>query len=209
MRIATLACWVLTASLGGYMLRTWLAHGGLRRERARAGGLPPQLIFGHMGLALTGLALWTAYTISGSRAVCWAAVGIIIGAIALGICTVTLWTPYPATAPGEPLMGDPRSSHPASPPPSASPSSSVSSASPSSSASPPASGSAPGPHSSFDDDDPRFTVTDEMIAQLLEDPYPPKRERVSGVHFSTLVPVAHGISAIATFVLAVTTVSLT
>jgi hypothetical protein len=192
MRIATLVSWVLTASLGGYMLRTWLAHGGLRRERARAGGLPPQLIFGHMGLALTGLALWIAYTISGSRTVCWAAVGIIIGAIALGICTVTLWTPYPATAPGEPLMGDPRTSHPAPPPPSASPSSSASP-----------------PHPSFDDDDPRFTVTDEMIAQLLEDPYPPKRERVSGVHFSTLVPVAHGVGAIATFVLAVTTVSLT
>jgi hypothetical protein len=191
MRIATLACWVLTASLGGYMLRTWLASGGLRRERARAGGLPPQLIFGHMGLALTGLALWIAYTVSGSRAVCWAAVGIIIGAIALGICTVTLWTPYPASRPGEPLMGDPRPSHSTPPAPSG-----------------PAP-SASGPHSSPDDDDPRFMVTDEMIAQLLEDPYPPKRERASGVHFSTLIPVVHGIGAMATFVLAVTTVSLT
>jgi hypothetical protein len=196
MRIATLACWALTASLGGYMLRTWLVRGGLRRERARAGGLPPQLIFGHMGLALTGLALWIAYTVSGSRAVCWAAVGIIIGAIALGICTVTLWTPYPASKPGEPLMGGPRP-WPSGPPPSAS--------------GPPSSASGPpsGPHSSSDDDDPRFTVTDEMIAQLLEDPYPSKGERASGVHFSALVPVAHGIGAIATFVLAVTTVSLT
>ena len=197
MRIATLACWILTASLGGYMLRTWLARGGLKRERAKPGGLPPQLIFGHMGLALTGLALWIAYTISGSKAVCWAAVGIIIGAIALGICTVTLWTPYPASKPGEPMMGGQRPS-PSGPPPSAPPSGSAS-----------PSASPLGPHSSFDDDDPRFTVTDEMIAQLLEDPYPPKRERAPGVHFSTLVPVAHGIFAISTFVLAVTTVSLT
>src|SRR5215472_12909413 len=140
MRFATFISWLLTASLGGFMLRTWLASGGLRRERARAGGLPPQLIFGHMGLALTGLALWIAYTVSGSRAVCWAAVGIIIGAIALGICTVTLWTPYPASKPGEPVMGGPPPSHSPPPSPSGPP--------------PPASASPSGPHSSSDDDDP-------------------------------------------------------
>ena len=55
MRFATLISWLLTASLGAFMLRTWLARGGLRRERARTGGLPPQLIFGHAGLALSGL----------------------------------------------------------------------------------------------------------------------------------------------------------
>jgi len=44
MRFATFISWLLTASLGAYMLRTWLARGGLRRERARPGGLPPQLI---------------------------------------------------------------------------------------------------------------------------------------------------------------------
>ena len=55
MRFATLISWLLTASLGAFMLRTWLARGGLGRERARIGGLPPQLIFGHAGLALSGL----------------------------------------------------------------------------------------------------------------------------------------------------------
>ena len=62
MRFATLISWLLTASMGAFMLRTWLARGGLRRERARVGGLPPQLIFGHAGLALSGLlfglAMW-------------------------------------------------------------------------------------------------------------------------------------------------------
>ena len=68
MRFATLISWMLTASLGGFMLRTWLVRGGLRRERARAGGLPPQLIFGHAGLALSGLVVWTGYLAFGARA---------------------------------------------------------------------------------------------------------------------------------------------
>lgn len=42
MRFATFISWLLTASLGAFMLRTWLVRGGLRRERARTGGLPPQ-----------------------------------------------------------------------------------------------------------------------------------------------------------------------
>ena len=61
MRFATFISWLLTASLGAFMLRTWLVRGGLRRERARAGGLPPQLIAGHAGLALFGLVVWVAY----------------------------------------------------------------------------------------------------------------------------------------------------
>ena len=45
MPFATLLSWLVTASLGGFMLRTWLARGGLDRERARSGGLPSPLIF--------------------------------------------------------------------------------------------------------------------------------------------------------------------
>ena len=53
MRFAAFICWLGTASLGAFMLRTWLARGGLRRERAKAGGLPPPLIFGHAAAAIT------------------------------------------------------------------------------------------------------------------------------------------------------------
>ena len=100
MRFATLISWLLTASIGGFMLRTWLARGGLRRERARVGGLPPQLIFGHAGLALSGLLVWSGYVATGTRAVAWIAVGLLMVTISLGLCTVTLWTPYPAEGPG-------------------------------------------------------------------------------------------------------------
>ncbi len=84
MRFATLISWLLTASMGGFMLRTWLARGGLRRERARVGGLPPQLIFGHAGLALSGLLVWSGYVATGTKAVAWAAVGLLMVTIPLG-----------------------------------------------------------------------------------------------------------------------------
>jgi hypothetical protein len=101
MRGAALVSWLVTASLGAFMLRTWLARGGLRGERAKAGGLPPQLIFGHAAAALTGLLAWVAFVASGVRPVAWAAVALLMVAVGLGLCTVTLWTPYPARKPGE------------------------------------------------------------------------------------------------------------
>ena len=101
MRVATLVSWLVTASLGAFMLRTWLARGGLRSERAKAGGLPPQLIFGHATAALTGLFVWVAFVASGARPLAWAAVALLMVAVGLGLCTVTLWTPYPARKPGE------------------------------------------------------------------------------------------------------------
>lgn len=169
MRIATLVCWALTASLGGFMLRSWLASGGLRRERSRAGGLPPQLIFGHMGLALSGLAVWIGYTLSGAHALCWTAVAILTGVIALGICTVTLWTPYPGVS----VPDEPQPIPVTRPPPT----------------------------------DSGFTLTDEMIEQFLTDPFP-QSARSRG-HLAAIIPVAHGLAAIATFVLAVMTTALT
>ncbi|MGH3298153.1 MAG: hypothetical protein ACRDP7_40825 [Trebonia sp.] len=109
MRGAALVSWLVTASLGAFMLRTWLARGGLRGERAKAGGLPPQLIFGHAAAALTGLLAWVAFVASGVRPVAWAAVALLMVAVGLGLCTVTLWTPYPAPKPGarrEPAVRD-------------------------------------------------------------------------------------------------------
>jgi len=101
MRAATLVSWLVTASLGGFMLRSWLAHGGLHTERAKTGGLPPPLIFGHAAAAITGLLTWAGFLASGARPLAWAAVALLMVAVTLGLCTVTLWTPYPARKPGE------------------------------------------------------------------------------------------------------------
>lgn len=105
MGIATLVAWVLTAGLGGYMLRSLIARGGVRQQRAAREGLPPVVLFAHFGLAGTGLLVWITYLAAGQRWLAWLAVGVLMPAIGLGISTVTLWTPYPgpaaAPAPGE------------------------------------------------------------------------------------------------------------
>jgi hypothetical protein len=182
MRFAALISWLLTASLGAFMLRTWLARGGLDRERARVGGLPPQLIFSHAGLALSGLLVWSGYVATGTRAVAWTAVGLLMVTIPLGLCTVTLWTPYPAGRPGERRA------------PTATDGSAV--VVPDNPADNPV-GVANSP------DPPDSLITDEMIAQLLAEPLPPSRHRPIRPNPEVLVPIAHGFAAISTFVLVV------
>jgi hypothetical protein len=177
MRFATFISWLLTASLGGFMLRTWLVRGGLRRERARAGGLPPQLIFGHAGLALFGLLVWAAYLASGVRALAWTAVGVLMLTVGLGLCTVTLWTPYPARKPGEQR------------------------------ASPWDEPAVVVPETAAGGDQVDYQITDEMIARLIDETRreAASRHRPVRPNPAVLVPIAHGFAAITTFVLAVTT----
>jgi hypothetical protein len=93
--IVTLVAWLFTAGIGAYMLRTLVSRGGLRQQRAVRDGLSPAVLFGHFGLASTGLAAWVSYLATGWTALAWSAVGLLMPAIGLGICTVTLWTPYP------------------------------------------------------------------------------------------------------------------
>jgi hypothetical protein len=166
------------------MLRTWLVRGGLRRERARAGGLPPQLIAGHAGLALFGLLVWITYLASGAPALAWTAVGVLIVTVGLGLCTVTLWTPYPARKPGE------RRASPKDEPTVVVPET--------------AAGAAEG------GDSLEYKITDEMIARLIDEP---RREyaawhRPIRPNLAVLVPIAHGFAAVGTFVLAVMTATM-
>jgi manganese efflux pump family protein len=178
MRFATFISWLLTASLGAFMLRTWLVRGGLRRERARAGGLPPQLIAGHAGLALFGLVVWVAYLASGARALAWTAVGVLMVTVGLGLCTVTLWTPYPARKPGERRAHAPWDESAVVVPDT------------------PAAAAEPAR-------EPAFEITDEMIRRLLEDSRSAGGHRPIRPNPAVLVPIAHGFAAISTFVLAV------
>jgi manganese efflux pump family protein len=93
--IAALIVWFFTVSIGAYMLRTWIARGGLRRQRTTGVGAPPGLVFSHPCAALSGLAVWIAYLASGVDTLAWLGVLLIAAAITLGISMVTLWTPYP------------------------------------------------------------------------------------------------------------------
>ncbi len=97
--VAAATAWVLTASIGVYMLRTWVARGGLRRQRATGIGVPPAVVFGHAGAALSGLAIWIVFVSTDWDPLAWLGVVLIATAISLGVCTVTLWTPFPVVAP--------------------------------------------------------------------------------------------------------------
>ena len=94
--IVTLISWLLTASIGAYMLGTWIGSGGVRRQRANRDGLSPTVVLAHASLATTGLALWVAYTITRWAPLAWTAVLVLMPAIGLGLSTVTLLTPFPA-----------------------------------------------------------------------------------------------------------------
>ena len=99
MAIVALVAWVLTASIGVYMLRTWVTRGGLHRQRATGVGVPPAVVFGHASAALVGLVIWAGFVKTKWDPLAWLGVVMITGAIALGVCTVTLWTPYPVVVP--------------------------------------------------------------------------------------------------------------
>jgi manganese efflux pump family protein len=98
---AALVAWLITASIGAYMARAWFRGGG-RADDA----FPPGVLLGHASLAITGLAVWASYVISGLAALAWAATGVLATAIGLGVSTVTLWTPYPVRSPPGPGRPD-------------------------------------------------------------------------------------------------------
>ena len=145
MAIAALIAWVLTASIGVYMLRTWVARGGLRRQRATGVGVPPAVVFGHASAALVGLAIWVGFVKTNWDPLAWIGVALITAAIALGVCTVTLWTPYPVVVPAEVTPPEVRVPRGAELPPGCPPAKTP------------------------------FQVTDEMIASMLADPFPARR----------------------------------
>lgn len=100
----TLGTWLFDAASGGYMLRTWIARGGLRRQRA-SDRLAPRVVFGHFGLASTGLLVWVSYLASRWIVLAWVAVGLLMLVIGLGVSTVTVWTPFPAHRAGAEAAG--------------------------------------------------------------------------------------------------------
>ena len=180
--IVTLVSWLLTASIGAYMLSTWIGAGGVRQQRASREGLSPLVVLGHAGLATTGLALWAAFTLTRWAPLAWSAVLVLMPAIGLGLSTVTLLTPFPApdsagragaggrlAAPAEDLLAG-----------------------------------------RLTDSTLTHALTDAALASRLVDEVlagaaalaRPRRERG---HAAALIPAGHGVLALTTFLLAVLT----
>jgi manganese efflux pump family protein len=96
MSLAALIAWLLTAGSGGYVLGSWIAHGGsLRRLPGTGGdtGASPSVIFGHFGLALGGLLLWAAYLVTGWAALAWTSVALLLPVAGLGMATLAAGLP--------------------------------------------------------------------------------------------------------------------
>jgi hypothetical protein len=180
--VATLITWLVTAAIGTYMLATAVGRDGLRKQRAVRGGLSPAVLIGHFSLAITGLVVWAGFLATGWAVLAWSAVGLLMPAFGLGVCTVTLWTPYP----GPDRAGSGGGMLPA-------PAENVLT-------------------SRLTDEVLAQALTDQVLARKLVEevlanvPADPSRAAKRPRTYPTaLIPFGHGLAAMATFVLAVVT----
>jgi hypothetical protein len=186
--VSALVSWLLAELLGAYMLRRFVASGAVRYRRARPDSMSLPVLLGHAGLNLAGLACWIGFVLTGSAGVAWLALGFLIPAIALGVSTVSVWTPYPVR----------RAAPRAGPGPGA------------------------GPGGPAEERDWRHsTIPDQVLARALEDDavarkladdllarnlaYEASTDRTVRLDVRAVIPLAHGVLAIATFVLATLT----
>ncbi|MEU8033098.1 hypothetical protein [Streptomyces sp. NPDC049099] len=93
MGVFVLCAWLLTAGLGGYLATVWVRHGGLRQRTPGVTRLPLWLVLGHVGLAVAGLAAWTAYVVRGVRGSAWAACAVVLIVAAFGFMMLLRWLP--------------------------------------------------------------------------------------------------------------------
>lgn len=93
MDIAALIIWIITAGGGFYLLATWIANGGARRDTASPSHFPPAVIFGHMLLAAAGLVVWIVYVAVDKTALAWIAFGLLAAVALLGFTMFSLWLP--------------------------------------------------------------------------------------------------------------------
>ncbi|PRX66710.1 hypothetical protein B0I32_105150 [Nonomuraea fuscirosea] len=101
MDIAALITWIVTA-LGGFaMLGIWISRGGLRRDEGAPTRLPSPVVFGHLLLAAAGLVAWILYLATGSAALGWTALVLLVPVALLGFVMLARWIPvHRAAAPG-------------------------------------------------------------------------------------------------------------
>lgn len=91
MGLVTVVTWLFTALVGIYLLYLWLSGGGLRQQAAKVTRFPVALIFSHPTLAVSALACWVAYLVTGNKALAWAAFGVLGCAALLGFTMFTRW----------------------------------------------------------------------------------------------------------------------
>lgn len=189
--VSALVSWLLAELLGAYMLKNWARSGAARMRKTRPDGMSLPVLLSHAGLNLTGMLCWVAFLLTRSGVAAWLALAFLVPAIGLGVSTVSVWTPYPvrraeADPGGPPGPGPPDQGFPW-----------------------PA-GERDWRHSSIPDDVLARAMEDEAFAsKLAEDllirnlAYEARTtDRTVRLDPRAIIPLAHGVLAIATFLLA-------
>lgn len=116
MGFAAFVTWCGTVLLGLYMLTVWLIENDATGRGANASQLPSPVVFTHLVLALSGLAVWVLYLLADRQQLAWAAVGILSVIVLLGVLMFSRWIPV-HRAPDEPYAHEPFTGHAAAIPP--------------------------------------------------------------------------------------------
>ncbi|WP_219471609.1 hypothetical protein [Nonomuraea rhizosphaerae] len=89
MGLVTAVTWLFTALVGVYLLYLWL-RGGLR-QATKVTRFPVTLMFSHPVLAVSALASWVTFLLTGGRAWAWTACAVLGAATLLGFTMFTRW----------------------------------------------------------------------------------------------------------------------
>jgi len=176
--VGTLVTWLVTEALGAFMVLGWAASGGARAARRRPAGeevMSLPVLIGHAALNAAGLLCWIIFLSAWVKPAAWIALGLMAPAIGLGISTVTIWTPYP----GPRRRGQPTVAGPAAELMGVLPDELVKRA--------------------LEDE----KLSRSLVEGLLQRNLAPAPARSVGWNLRPLVPLSHGVLAIATFVLAI------
>jgi hypothetical protein len=93
-----LIVWFVTALWGLYMLAVWLIENDATRQGNAASRLPLPVILTHVTFAVSGLGVWVAYLLLDQPVLAWAAVGILVAIVLLGLSMFARWIPVYRTA---------------------------------------------------------------------------------------------------------------
>jgi small-conductance mechanosensitive channel len=90
MTLMALTFWLLTA-VGGFYMMAVAARTGNTSSDATESHLPSVVIFTHMAMAMTGLAVWALYMGTAADGLAWGALGILVLVAASGLHMFLRW----------------------------------------------------------------------------------------------------------------------
>jgi hypothetical protein len=102
MTVAALIAWLLTAVLGLYMFAIWLIEDDGSVDGKSYRRLRAPVVFGHAGLAVTGLGVWFVYIYVNLSRLAWITILILLLVATLGVFMFTRWIPIHRMASANP-----------------------------------------------------------------------------------------------------------